>query len=135
MIGERARGGRDARLVMRPTGGSPIEWGGELALRRKPQVEFVFQAVVKGGEGRNILVTMSILSSMEFVWFSLVLEGELGPPFGFLSPMIAETSGEKNPPMGSIPKASRWPVSLIVRPVFLDFRNLFVSYCPNFYRF
>lgn len=75
---------------------------------------------------------MSILSSMEFVWFSLILEGELVPPFGFLSPIIAETSGEKNPPMGSIPKTSRWPVSLIVRPVFLDFRNLSVSYCSNF---
>lgn len=107
--------------------------GGRISLAPKAGSRVRVEGRCRGyGEVRNILVTMSILSSMEFVWFSLVLEGELGPPFGFLSPMIAETSGEKNPPMGSIPKASRWPVSLIVRPVFLDFRNLFVSYCPNF---
>lgn len=69
---------------------------------------------------------------MEFVWFSLALAGELlGPPPKFLVPICVATSGEKNPPMGSIPKASRWPVSLIVRPVFLNFRNLFVSHCLN----
>lgn len=34
--------------------------------------------------------------------------------------------------MGSIPKASRWPVSSIVRPVFLDFHNSFVSHRPKF---
>lgn len=106
MIGERARGGRDARLVMRPTGGSPIEWEGILAL---PEVEFVFQVITDkaAGRWRNILVTMSILSSMEFVWFSLVLEVELGPPFKFLIPRILEASGEKNPTMDSIPWASR----------------------------
>lgn len=76
-------------------------------------------------------MTRSILSSMEFVWFKAALAGELlGPPFRLWTPMREETSGEKNPPMGSIPKASRWPVSLIVRPVFLDFHNSFVSHCP-----
>lgn len=34
------------------------------------------------GEGRNVLVTMSILSSMEFVWLKTVLAGVLlGPSF------------------------------------------------------
>lgn len=80
--------------------------GGRLALL---EVESVFQVIIdkSAGRWRNILVTMSILSSTEFVWFSLVLEGELGPAFGFLIPRVAETSGEKNPTMGSIPKTSR----------------------------
>lgn len=88
------------------------------------------------GRGRrsNILVTMSILSSMEFVWFKAVLADELlGPPSRLWTPTCEEVSGEKNPPKGSIPKASRWPVSLIVRPVFLDFFTIHSSaIAPNF---
>lgn len=77
---------------------------------------------------------MSILSSMEFVWFKAVLADELlGPPSRLWTPTCEEVSGEKNPPMGSIPKASRWPVSLIVRPVFLDSHNLLVSHRPEFF--
>lgn len=72
---------------------------------------------------------------MELVWFTPILAGELlGPVFMFPNPTTVEVSGEKNPVMGSIPNASRWPVSLTVRPVFLDFffRQFIVFLIFNF---
>lgn len=85
------------------------------------------------GKLRDVLVTMSMLSSTEIVWLSeMSFAGELlGPLFKFPNSLSGETSGEKKPSMGSIPKASRWPVSLTVIPVFL--RNVSVSPLFNFF--